>query len=133
VNNVSLIGNLARAVELRELGGNKVVGKTILAVSRTNKGVRVGTDWIPITLWDRQAQAAAKYLDKGSRVAVQGRLHGDYVQPKGADAEAKRTRLALEVIVDRITYLSPMRRPGEAAGEGVAEAKPAEGGGRSGR
>jgi single-strand DNA-binding protein len=131
MNNVQLIGNLARAVELRELGGGKVVGKSILAVSRTNKGTRTGTDWIPVTLWDKQAQAAAKYLEKGSRIAIQGRLHGDYVPVKGqAEGEPKRSRLVLEVIVDRITYLSPMRRPGEAT-EGAGE-KPAPAA-RSGR
>ncbi len=128
MNNVQLIGNLARAVELRELGGGKVVGKSIIAVSRVNRGTRVGTDWIPITLWDRQAQSAAKYLGKGSRVAIQGRLHGDYVPVKGAEGEQKRTRLALEVIVDRITYLSPMRRPGEAAADTAEDEKPASGG-----
>jgi single-strand DNA-binding protein len=133
MNNVQLIGNLARAVELRELGGSKVVGKTLLAVSRMSKGTRTGTDWIPITLWDRQAQAAARYLEKGSRVAVQGRLHGDYVPVKNqAEGEAKRSRLVLEVIVDRITYLSAVKRPGEAGAEETAEAKPAERG-RSGR
>src|SRR5215470_4593984 len=133
MNNVQLIGNLARAVELRELGGGKVVGKSILAVSRMSKGVRTGTDWIPVTLWDRQAQAAAKYLGKGSRIAIQGRLHGDYVPVKGqAEGEPKRSRLVLEVIVDRITYLSPMKRPGEVSTEERVEAKPAQGG-RSGR
>jgi len=133
MNNVHLIGNLARAVELRELGGSKVVGKAILAVSRMNRGTRTGTDWIPITLWDRQAQAAAKYLDKGSRIAVQGRLHGDYVPVKGqAEGEAKRTQLRLEVIVDRITYLSAVKRSGEGTAGEAAEAKPAQGG-RSGR
>src|SRR5215831_16412560 len=122
MNNVQLIGNLGRAVELRELGGGKVVGKTILAVSRTVRGARVGTDWIPITLWDKHAQAAAKYLEKGSRVAVQGRLHGDFVPVKGlAEGEPKRSRLVLEVIVDRITYLSPMKRPGEAKSEDAAQ------------
>ncbi len=132
MNNVQLIGNLARAVELRELGGGKVVGKSIIAVSRVNRGTRVGTDWIPITLWDRQAQSAARYLGKGSRVAIQGRLHGDYVPVKGAEGEQKRTRLALEVIVDRITYLSPMRRPAEAAAETAEEERPS-GAGRSQR
>ena len=133
MNNVQFIGNLARAVELRELGGNKVVGKSILAVSRTHKGTRTGTDWIPITLWDRQAQAAAKYLGKGSRIAVQGRLHGDYVPVKGqVEGETKRSRLVLEVIVDRITYLSTMKRSGEGTAEEAAETKPAQGG-RSGR
>jgi single-strand DNA-binding protein len=129
MNNVQLIGNLARAVELRELGGNKVVGKSLLAVSRMHKGTRTGTDWIPITLWDKQAQAAARYLEKGSRVAIQGRLHGDYVPVKGqAEGEAKKSRLVLEVVVDRITYLSAVKRPGEAKAEETAEAKPAENG-----
>jgi single-strand DNA-binding protein len=134
MNNVQLIGNLGRAVELRELGGNKVVGKTLLAVSRMHKGTRTGTDWIPITLWDKQAQAAARYLEKGSRVAIQGRLHGDYVPVKGqAEGEPKRSRLVLEVIVDRITYLSAVKRPGEGQAGETAEGKPAESGGRSGR
>jgi single-strand DNA-binding protein len=132
MNNVQLLGNLARAVDLRELGGGKVVGKSMLAVSRMNKGTRVGTDWIPITLWDRQAQSAARYLDKGSRVAVQGRLHGDFVPVKGAEGEARKSRLVLEVIVERITYLSPMRRSGEAAAETSEAEKPA-GTGRAGR
>ncbi len=62
-------------------------------------------------------------------MAVQGRLHGDYVAVKGqAEGEAKRSRLVLEVIVDRITYLSPMKRTGEARAEDGAEAKPAQGG-----
>src|SRR3979411_137835 len=106
MNRVLLMGNLGRAVELRELGGGKVVGKTILAVSRMRKSERVGTDWIPITLWDRQAPSAAKYLDRGSRVAIEGRIHGDFVPVKGGEGEAKRSQLRLEVVVDRITYLT---------------------------
>lgn len=132
MNNVQLIGNLGRPVELRELGGGKVVGKTILAISRMRKGERVGTDWVPITLWDRQAQSAARYLDKGSRVAIQGRIHGDFVPVRGAEGEGKRTQLRLEVVVDRITYLTPLRRAGEGTAEDAGEQKPA-GGGRSGR
>src|SRR3989442_15986045 len=96
MNNVQLIGNLGRAVELRELGGGKVVGKTIVAVSRMHKGTRTGTDWIPITLWDRQAQSAAKYLDKGSRAAIPGRPHRDYVPGKGAGGRGRQTRAVAE-------------------------------------
>ena len=130
MNRVLLMGNLARAVELRELGAGRVVGKTILAVSRMRRGQRIGTDWVPITLWDRQAQAAARYLDKGSRVAVEGRLHVDYVAVKGAESDVRRSRLAVEVIVDRITYLSSVRRSSDAP-EDAAEERPA--GGRTGR
>jgi single-strand DNA-binding protein len=122
MNNVALIGNLGRPVELRELGGGKVVGKTILAVTRMRKGQRAGTDWIPIVLWDNQATNAARYLRKGSRVGVDGRLHGDFVPRKPAEGgEAKSSRLVVEVIVDRITYLSPARAAGEQPAEAEAE------------
>lgn len=130
MNRVLLMGNLARAVELRELGAGRVVGKSILAVSRMRKGQRIGTDWVPVTLWDRQAQAAARYLDKGSRVAVEGRLHVDYVAVKGAESDVRRSRMAVEVIVDRITYLSSVRRSSDAPAD-TAEERPA--GGRAGR
>src|SRR5215471_15736257 len=134
MNDVNLIGNLGRDVQVRELAGGKAIGKTLLAVSRMRQGQRAGTDWIPITLWDRQATNAAKYLGKGSRVAVQGRLHGDYVPVKGAEGEQRRTRLVLEVIVDRITYLSAPRQAGGGEtnaedGQDAGEEKPA--GGRS--
>jgi len=99
----------------------------MLAISRMRKGEQLGTDWVPITLWDRPAQSAAKYLTKGSRVAVEGRIHGDFVPVRGAEGEAKKTQLRLEVIVERITYLSPRRGAVDAA-----EEKPA-GGGRSAR
>ena len=64
---VFLIGNLGRAVELRDVGGGRVVGKTIIAVSRVAPGgEKKGTDWIPVVLWDRQATNAARYL-RGTR------------------------------------------------------------------
>jgi single-stranded DNA-binding protein len=88
---------------------------------------------VPTTLWDRQAQAAARYLDKGSRVAVEGRLHVDFVAVRGAaEGEVRRSRLAVEVVVDRITYLSPIRRPADASADEVDDSKPVDGR-RSGR
>jgi single-strand DNA-binding protein len=125
MNKVVLMGNLARAVELRELGGGKTIGKTVLAVSRFGRGgERKGTDWVPIVLWDRQATNAARYLGKGSRVAIEGRIHGDFVPRKGAgEGERPAVRLVVEVVVDRITYLSQTRPAGGA------EASAAEAGG----
>ncbi len=84
MNKVMLMGNLARAVELRELGGGKTIGKAVMAVSRVGRGgEKKGTDWVPIVLWDRQAANAARYLGKGSRVAVEGRIHGDSCPRRG--------------------------------------------------
>ena len=127
MNKVFLIGNLGRAVELRDVGGGRVVGKTIIAVSRVAPGgEKKGTDWIPVVLWDRQATNAARYLHKGARVATDGRLHGDFVprrRAEGEDEGRQPSRLVVEVVVTRITYLSP--RPAAGGGE-TADAGPEE-------
>lgn len=124
MNHVTLIGHLGRAVELRELGGGKVVGKTIVAVNRMRKGQRAGTDWIPIVLWDAQARNAAQYLQRGSRVGIDGRIHGDFVPRKASDGgEPGRPRLLVEVVVERITYLSAPRAAERGSGDGPADAE----------
>ncbi len=87
-----------------------------------------GSDLLTGGVDDAQLQVGNPGRD--ARVAIQGMLHGDYVPVKGAEGEQKRTRLALEVIVDRITYLSPMRRLGETAAD-TAEDEKSAGGGRS--
>src|SRR5258708_2374169 len=69
---------------------------------------------------------------EGSKAAIQGRLHGDFVPVKGTEGDGRKTQLRLEVVIDRITYLSPMRRSGEASAEGDGEEQPVRSG-RSGR
>src|SRR5579885_2244226 len=72
MNTVSLIGNLASDVELREIGEEKKVATFLLAVGR---GARdAGADFVGISVWDRQAELCAEYLSKGRRVAVSGYL-----------------------------------------------------------
>src|SRR5579859_5500236 len=112
MNRVVLIGVLACPVELRELSMGRTIGKTIIAVSR---GADVGTYWIGLTLWDRQAINAARYLGQGSQVAVQGRLHGAYRTTWAADG-TRGSRRTVDVVVDRITYLSPRPPAGGRGG-----------------
>src|SRR5215471_1730559 len=72
MNLVQMIGNLARAVEIKQYGTeeDKVYGRTLIALSRHGK--REGTDYVRIVLWGRMALNAARYLAKGSRDANQG-------------------------------------------------------------
>jgi single-stranded DNA-binding protein len=112
MNRVQLIGMLVCPVELRTLRIGRTFGKTIIAVPR---GIELGTDWVTLTLWDRQAVNAARYLNEGARVAIEGRIHGTYRVTK-ADDGSKRTRRSVEVIVERIAYLSP-RPPAGVAGD----------------
>jgi single-strand DNA-binding protein len=117
-NQVTLIGNLAGDLERRELNGGHVVARVLLAVDR-GWGRESKTDWVRVVFWNKQAESAMKYLGKGSKVAISGRLRSEFYEVKGSDGKA---RLDTEVVVDQVQYLS---RPREAA---AAPARAAAGG-----
>jgi single-strand DNA-binding protein len=105
VNVVTLIGNLATDPELRELGDGKHVATFLLAVDR--QSAAGGADFIQIAAWNKQAEACSRFLSKGKRVAVDGRLRSrSWEEPGG------KRRSAVEVVANNIQFLSP---PGEAA------------------
>jgi single-strand DNA-binding protein len=109
VNVVTLIGNLATEVELKEVTGGKHVATFVLAVDRSSGE---GADFLRVTTWERQAETCAQYLSKGRRVALDGRLRS-----RSWEEEGKR-RTAVEVVANRVQFLSG---PNDPAPAGVAE------------
>jgi single-strand DNA-binding protein len=108
MNVVTLIGNLATDVDLRKLEGDKQVASFLLAIDRPG---RDEADFIRIAVWDKQAEVCARYLVKGKRVGLDGRLKSSSWE----DADGKR-RSAVEVVAHRVQFLSP---PDNAAGAEV--------------
>jgi single-strand DNA-binding protein len=111
VNVVTLIGNLATEVELREVGPEKKVASFLLAVDRANRDG--GADFVNVSAWDRQAELCAEYLGKGRRVAVDGRL-----KSRSWEEEGKR-RSAIEVVARRIEFLGSGPRHDDEEGADV--------------
>jgi single-strand DNA-binding protein len=97
VNVVTLIGNLATEVDLRDVGPEKKVATFVLAVDRASRDG--GADFVSVSAWDRQAELCAEYLGKGRRIAVDGRL-----KSRSWEEEGKR-RSAIEVVARRIEFL----------------------------
>jgi single-strand DNA-binding protein len=106
VNVVTLIGNLATDVELKN-AGEKRVASFLLAVDRRSKDG--GADFIWISAWERQAELCNQYLAKGQRVAVDG-----YFRSRTWEEEGKR-RDAVEVVARSVQFLS---RPGDEGSGG---------------
>jgi single-strand DNA-binding protein len=106
MNNVSLIGNLATEVELRDVAEDKKVASFLLAVNRGGRDA--GADFVSVSAWDRQAELCAEYLTKGQRVGVAGRLRSH-----SWDDEGKR-RTRVEVVAQRVDFLSGPRGDGPA-------------------
>jgi len=108
MNIVTLIGNLATDVELREVGPDKKVASFLLAVDRASKDG--GADFVNICAWDRQAELCAEYIGKGKRVAVDG-----WLKSRSWEEEGKR-RTAIEVVARRVEFLGGGSRGGDDVG-----------------
>jgi single-strand DNA-binding protein len=109
MNVVTLIGNLATDVDVREVGDGKRVANFILAVNRRTKDG--GADFLRIAAWDRQAELCAQFLAKGKRVAVDG-----YLRSRSWEEDGKRRR-DVEVVARSVQFLSP---PADEGGAVVA-------------
>jgi single-strand DNA-binding protein len=99
MNRVTLIGNLATDVDLREVEGGKRVATFLLAVDRPG---REEADFLRVSVWERQAEVCAQYLVKGKRVGLDGRLKSS----SWDDADGKR-RTSVEVVAHQVQFLSP--------------------------
>ncbi|EFN2847581.1 single-stranded DNA-binding protein [Campylobacter lari] len=77
-NKVVLVGNLTRDIEMRYAPSGSAIGSSAIAVTRrfsTNTGEkREETCFIDISFFGRTAEIANQYLNKGSKVLIEGRL-----------------------------------------------------------
>ena len=79
MNQVILIGRLCKDPEIREGNGKRIASYT-LAVDRINEGA----DFIQCKTWEKGADFAEKYLKKGMKIAVNGRIQtGSYTNKDG--------------------------------------------------
>jgi len=77
-NKVQLIGNLGKAPEIINTENGKKIARFSLATNesyRNAQGEKVtDTQWHNVVAWGKTAGIAEKYLQKGTEVAVEGKL-----------------------------------------------------------
>ena len=106
VNKVILIGNLGKDPEIRRLENGAVVASFSIATSESftdkNSGEKKEiTDWHDIVLWRGLAEIAEKYIRKGTKIYVEGKLKKRSWQDKEGN-----TKYNTEVIGEELTILS---------------------------
>jgi len=106
LNKIMLIGNLGKDPELNVTAEGTPVTKFSLAVNRNTKtstGERKEeTEWFNIVAWRQLAETCERYLHKGSKVYIEGRLS----QRKYTDREGVQ-RISIEVIASDMEMLTP--------------------------
>lgn len=99
MNKVILIGNLTKAVEIRYTQQGLGIANFTLAVKRDNG--KDETDFINCIGYGKTAEAISKYLDKGSKVSIEGRIQtGSYENKEGKKV------YTTDVILDKIEFLN---------------------------
>ncbi|MFN2471863.1 MAG: single-stranded DNA-binding protein [Gaiellaceae bacterium] len=112
MNSVSVVGNLATEVDLRDLGDERKVASFLLAIDRVGKDDEA--DFVRVSAWNRQAELCVQYLAKGQKVGVEGRLRSS-----SWTGEDGKRRSSVEVLAGRVEFLyAPGRK---AAGEAPFE------------
>ena len=106
LNKIMLIGNLGKDPELQVTSDGTPFTRFSLAVSRTYKSASgekmEETDWFNIVAWRQLAEICERYLHKGSKVYLEGRL----TQRKYTDRNGIE-RTMVEVIASDMEMLTP--------------------------
>jgi single-strand DNA-binding protein len=110
LNKVHLIGSLGQDPEIIHTQTGKTIAKLSLATSERYKDksgeVKTVTQWHRIQLWDGLAGIAEKYLKKGARVYLEGKIqYQNYEDKEGI----KRT--ATDIVGQSLQMLSPAQEP----------------------
>lgn len=111
VNKVILLGNVGRDPQIRYVG-NRPVAEFTLATSERARSTESGqqvperTEWHRLVMWDGNATVAERYVRKGSKIYVEGKLRTRTWEDRNT---IKHT--VTEVYVDTMEILS---RPTES-------------------
>ena len=118
INNVVLAGRLVRNIELRRTSTGKEMTYFTLAVNRNFKneqGVQAA-DFIGCVAFGKTAENMARFLSKGSLIAVEGRISTRNFQ----DNDGK-TVYVTEVVASSITFLESKKQQGNTTQYGQTQ------------
>lgn len=110
MNHVEIIGNLARDPEARTTQSGVAVTTFTVAVNRRFINQQTGqrdADFFNVVTWRQTAEACAKYLAKGRKVAVVGSLQNRTWE----DADGNK-HYATEIIAEEVEFLTSHKADG---------------------
>lgn len=106
INRVIVSGNIGRDPELRSTAGGSQILSFSLAVNDRTRDKSTGewTDrinWVDCVVFGARADPLSRFLSKGAKVAVEGKLRYSSWESKDGGKRSK-----LEVVVDEVEFMS---------------------------
>ena len=118
INRVNITGNLTRDPELRATAAGTQVLSFGIAVNDRRKNPQTGEwedypNYIDCTMFGTRAEAVGRYISKGSKVAIEGKLRYSSWERDG------QKRSKIEVIVDELEFMSSRNSDSSSYGGGM--------------
>jgi len=117
MNSFQGIGNLGADPVLRDTPSGRPVTNFNLAIDRKyytgqgdDKTMIKETDWVPVVAWSGLAATCSKYLQKGSKVCVEGSI-----RPRTYQDSQGVSHNTFEVVATRVHFLANIRSAEEQA------------------
>ena len=105
INRVIISGRLTRDPEIRSTAGGMAIMSFGVAVNDRRKNQQTGewedyVNWISCTMFGARAESVSRYLSKGTKVSIEGKLRWSQWEKDG------QKRSKIDVIVDEIEFMS---------------------------
>lgn len=121
VNRVILVGNLGQDPDVRTTPTGQLVASLSVATSDSWAGKdgqrQERTEWHKVVVWGKSAEFAQRFLGKGRKVYVEGRLE----TRSWDDKQSGQKRYSTEIVADQLTALDSGKR--EEQGQRPAQAQ----------
>ena len=118
MSKVILMGNLGKSPETRTLESGVVMCRFPIATSETYKNRKSGektshTEWHNVVLWRGLAEVAEKYLNKGDKILIEGRIRSRSWE----DKESGQMRFITEILADQMQMIGSVKKSSEDINE----------------
>ena len=124
MNKVMLIGNVGKEPEVRYVDQGQAVARLVLATTERGYTLQNGTqvpdrtEWHTVLMWRKLAEIAERYVHKGDKLYIEGRIHyATYDDKQG------RRQHYTEIWADNMEMLTP-RSASQPGNQGTVASEP---------
>ena len=116
MNKVNLMGRLTRDPEIRTSGETTVGSFTLAVDRRIKKEGQPSADFIRCTAFGKSAEFAEKYLKKGTKIALTGRIQTGSYQDKNGN-----TVYTTDVVIEEMEFAESKNSQGDNASQSASQ------------